>query len=224
MLIAALLLATPASAWQAMTVPGSDTEVSWFHTPVTYDIADDHTLDEASLDALDEAFDAWSSVRGADIAFRGGKVIPRQGLAKMDDAHLVFVDHDFPYGDEVLALAATWADDHTGEMVHFDLSLNGRVPWGTDGEPDRYDLATAVSHELGHVLGLDHTHEVAAVMHADLDLGEVRASLHDDDIAGLRHLYGATDDAVPFGCSTSRVPALGWLLIAPVALLARRRS
>jgi len=219
MLIAALLTPT-ALAWEVMTVPGTDIEVAWYQTPIPYDIAEDEVLDDDSVEAVRASFERWSSVRGADVAFRGGQSVRRPGEAAMDDAQLVFVDHDWPYDDDVLALAATWADEGTGEMVHFDLRLNGHLDWGTDGHPDDYDLGTAVTHEIGHVLGLDHTDEVDAVMFAALEPGVVRSRLHDDDREALRYLYGA--DARPFACQSVGGSA-GWLALSSMLLLWRRQ-
>jgi len=221
MLLIATLLIAPASAWEVMTVPGTDTEVAWYDTPIRYDIADDPTLDGSSVDAIRDAFDSWSGVRGAQVGFEGGRTVRRAGLADLDDAHLVYVDHDWPYDDDVLALAATWADDTSGEVLHFDLRLNGHLSWGTDGEPDRYDLGSAVRHEVGHVLGLDHTAVRDAVMFAELDPGTVHAGLHPDDEDGLRYLY-APEDAVPFACTTAGTSTTGWLL-PPLLLLVRKR-
>ena len=55
---------------------------------------------------------------------------------------------------------------------------------------DSYDLRSNVLHELGHVLGLDHTDKEPAVMLPTLSLGLQRRSPTQDDVDGIRALYG----------------------------------
>jgi len=48
--------------------------------------------------------------------------------------------------------------DRDGEMIEADLELNAAAfPFSDDGAPDKIDLQNTLTHELGHVLGLDHT-------------------------------------------------------------------
>jgi hypothetical protein len=80
---------------------------------------------------------------------------------------------------------------HTGPMgpgtfVHLDASRAWTLEPGASGE--RLDVALA--HELGHVLGLDHTPDPSALMYPDTHLAAPAAS----DRAGLASLYGGGED------------------------------
>ena len=90
--------------------------------------------------------------------------------------------------------------DSTGRMLEADLAINPRVPFSTDGTSNTYDLESTFVHELGHLLGLDHSAVVGASMqpiqgqsYSDPTLTvpafTVR-TLSDDDIAGIRSIYG----------------------------------
>ena len=70
--------------------------------------------------------------------------------------------------------------------IHFDEDEN----WTSNTGPGVNLLAIAL-HEIGLVLGMDHTGVNGVVMHAIAKEGEnaVR-KLHSDDIAGIRELYG----------------------------------
>ncbi len=48
--------------------------------------------------------------------------------------------------------------------------------------PDQYDFETIVLHELGHVLGLGHSHDSDSVMFATLDTGEAKHELVTADL------------------------------------------
>jgi uncharacterized protein YraI len=63
-------------------------------------------------------------------------------------------------------------------------------------------MTTVLLHELGHAIGLDHSHDPNAVMYAEYSGPR---SLTDDDIAGCQSLYGATD--VPTGDGSAGGPA-----------------
>jgi hypothetical protein len=46
-----------------------------------------------------------------------------------------------------------------GEIVETDMEINGAYAFGLEGEADRVDLLSIITHELGHAMGLEHTCE-----------------------------------------------------------------
>ena len=59
-----------------------------------------------------------------------------------------------------------------GRHILLDLDANGSG-WGLshDVDPERYDLLTTLAHELGHILGLDHTDQPGEIMSEELGIG-----------------------------------------------------
>ena len=55
------------------------------------------------------------------------------------------------------------------------------------------DLLTVVMHELGHVLGLNHSTDPTALMFGSIDRScmDGPRGLRPDDIQGIRFIYGA---------------------------------
>lgn len=84
-----------------------------------------------------------------------------------------------------------------GTFVHLDAART----WPAAGADAHGTLASAVAHELGHVLGLDHAEDPDTLMHPDTH----RAAPAAGDWAGLRSLYGGGADG-PGDVFVERLP------------------
>src|SRR5918999_981426 len=92
------------------------------------------------------------------------------------------------------------AQDAVGDGVSLitiaDTGPN-RALFSTDGTQDSYDLESTFVHEIGHMLGLEHSGEVAASMqprqgtNGTYNLPNFTTrTLSSDDVAGVRAIYG----------------------------------
>ena len=88
-------------------------------------------------------------------------------------------------------------DPATGTIMEADVAINPAAQFSTDGTPNTYDLEATLTHEIGHVLGLEHSSEAGAAMQprqGTNGLYEQAAlsprTLSDDDRAGAHALYG----------------------------------
>ncbi|XP_047339781.1 metalloendoproteinase 1-MMP-like [Impatiens glandulifera] len=70
-------------------------------------------------------------------------------------------------------------------LIYFKSS----IPWGDGARPEKMDIESVALHELGHVLGLNHSNVPTAVMYEFTYLGVTKRNLDDDDIAGINALY-----------------------------------
>lgn len=78
---------------------------------------------------------------------------------------------------------------HAGKM-HFD---DAEV-WGLAGSSGQFDTQTVALHEIGHLLGLNHSTVPGAVMFPTY--GGERRALSQDDVAGVHSLYGRRGPAL----------------------------
>jgi hypothetical protein len=99
--------------------------------------------------------------------------------------------------------------DSNGNIVEADIAVNPTVTrldasgqevgsfFSTDGTFGSYDLESTLTHEIGHLLGLEHSGEVAATMqprqgaNGTFNLPNFTPrTLASDDVAGVRAIYG----------------------------------
>jgi hypothetical protein len=116
-----------------------------------------------------------------------------------DNANVVtFIDTkaqwraDFPGKDMAFAVTLITSVVGTGQMVDADIFVNeGFFRFSVTDDPPRMvaDMGSVVTHELGHLLGFDHTDLDESMMYFELMTGLTKRGLHSIDETGLCELY-----------------------------------
>ncbi|KAF9606876.1 hypothetical protein IFM89_029475 [Coptis chinensis] len=72
----------------------------------------------------------------------------------------------------------------TDGRFHYDADEN----WANGPVVGSFDLETVALHEIGHLLGLEHSSVEGAIMYPSIPSG-VKKDLHGDDVQGIKALY-----------------------------------
>lgn len=157
------------------------------------------TLEQATA-VVAQAFEAWSSAacgeggRPSLRAFDQGPVVCGKVQYNKDQANqnvIVFRDDAWPYSasSSTLGITTLTFDTTTGEILGADMEINAtqNLVVGDPVPAGSFDVASIVTHEIGHFLGLAHSADASAVMFAQHKAGA--AHLTRDDADGLCALY-----------------------------------
>lgn len=95
-----------------------------------------------------------------------------------------------------LAFAVVWGvfnvPSPKRELIEWDLVFRDDVPFGANGETDRYDFWSTFAHESGHAAGLAHPSDTCTeeTMYRFASFGLTKKrDLNSGDIAGIAALY-----------------------------------
>ena len=211
MTFAWLLTALPAWAFDALRTPGGRV-VHAPRTPWPVFVQAD-AIDKLSVTKVQAvtlaAIDAWNSVADTRVQLSFGGLVreaPHMGV-------YVWLDRGFTFGNNDGIADTTLEWDDNGGLQVASIALNGvDVQWITgtskapgDARPSA-DLQAALTHQLGHALGLSHTHDSTATMYF---WGTSRAgrTLTSDDARALRFVYPATEVTASTTCDPCRSDA-----------------
>jgi hypothetical protein len=131
------------------------------------DLASEMTSDEV-VGAATAAADAWSqaNISGTFLDVQMNTSLDVTPATGQDNFHdIVFKNPWCDPGDttcqiEALAITSVWAGQTSGTIVDADIEVNAQYDFWTDlvthPATGKQDLQNALTHEMGHLIGLDH--------------------------------------------------------------------
>ncbi len=164
--------------------------------------------------ALQRALDSWSVASGIKflVVTSAGDSISPAGAG--DGVNLITVA---PTSENVAIFAdgnnaartRVHYDQVSGYIGEADIVINpyprsaegGALLFTTDGTPGTYDLQSTFAHEIGHLLGLNHSNVIASTMQETQGLNGTfgmpafdERSLSESDLIAVRTLYGPCEN------------------------------
>jgi hypothetical protein len=205
-----LLLATLAPAWAPYTTSVGAT-VHWDTATFCYEVGDNvpEAWPVADVEALVQgSLEAWTTLACAPKVLRyDGRVDERAvDPATGSGTTLVWIDAaaNWRWSPTAYAMTTLTARRSDGVILDADLEVNvgGHDFSLTDECPvDRVDLRNTLTHEAGHLMGLDHSQEPEATLFGAADPGTTfMRDLSDDDVAGycwLAATFPPTEQVAP---------------------------
>ncbi|MCC7013211.1 MAG: IPT/TIG domain-containing protein [Planctomycetes bacterium] len=184
--------------------PSNGTELYW-QSPgsisiVIQDQGSDDIPNAGHVPALRMAIDEWNDVAGTNAQLIEDS--SSNARARVDwsssTLHTMLFDETnssgyFPIGSGTVAITPV-SFFSNGRISDADVLFNGTgFSFTTSDEPGAFDVADVATHELGHLLGLDHSGSAGATMYPYVSTDvSLHRSLALDDAIGLRSTYSST--------------------------------
>lgn len=111
-----------------------------------------------------ETFERWSKVTHFDFVYKGKHRAGLRKDGKNTVSFLVKWPNEIPIGH--VAYCKNWYD-RKGNIIESDIILNMAIARFTTlrtNKPDSYYIEGVLSHEIGHMIGLDHIKDDTSLM------------------------------------------------------------
>jgi hypothetical protein len=170
--------------------------------------------------AIQHSLDAWKNAANLDFRLTNSDKQNVSPSNEGDGVSLITIAATpenlllFAKNPERLSATTRVFFNKRGVITEADIVLNPYQQFSTDGTFGTFDLESVLTHEIGHLLGLDHSPLISSTMHESYGRNGMfglqnfaARSLSASDIAAVRALYGQTpaDDNC---CSTISGKAL----------------
>lgn len=175
-----------------------------------------HNIPEGFKKPIRSSFDVWASIEGTNLSFSfdaGGAVQPtsRDGINSVSWVTSGWGELSFRPPSRALAVTLSSFDASSGVIRDADIYFNSEnFDWAVVSGPEDdgfIDVQNIATHEIGHLIGLDHSSEnfvesdpelLEATMYYASSAGETsRRTTKTNDENGARGLYPSSATSQP---------------------------
>ena len=159
--------------------------------------------------AARRALARWTSMASVNFAVTWSSTTSVSPASGGDGVSLITIADTFENeafnADSTTGRTRVFFDPETGAITEADVCINPRprsdegadLQFSTDGTPGTYDLEATFTHEIGHLLGLDHSSVLASTMQSRQAFNGTfglpaltERTLSEDDRQRITSLYG----------------------------------
>jgi len=212
LVLLATLLTLPAAPARSYTLqytgPSATLQVKWPTTTINIALSTSLNAPPANIEATPaevvaaarRALNTWAEAAGVQFVVTTSDVL---ALDPNDNVSLITVSPansgQFSCNPIQQGRARTSFDSVSGNIVEGDVAINPNpcLRFSTDGRAGTFDLESTFVHEIGHVLGLEHSGVAGASMQPRQGTNGTYGlpalttrTVSEDDRAGLRAIYG----------------------------------
>ncbi|MBI4871780.1 MAG: matrixin family metalloprotease, partial [Candidatus Riflebacteria bacterium] len=198
LLLLPAILASSAFAWVPSTISTALVQTKWAGGAVSYrynvshgsNITGDNT---AVLNAVLNSFAHWQEVSNTSLTITNAGTTAITQKSSGDGVNAVLFQDSASQGQVGGALAVTFTSFNgvNGNFADADIVFNMSQTFAAGAvTTGRFDLESVLTHEVGHLLGLDHTDLFSSTMFQSTPTAaDSQRTLAADDIAVLRATY-----------------------------------
>ena len=166
--------------------------------------------DSDVVGAVRRALSRWSNVANVNFVVTWSSLTSISPADAGDGINLLTVaataENEAFNSQAMTGRTRVFFDPETGNIAEADISINPRpraddgteLQFSTDGTPGTYDLEATFTHEIGHLLGLDHSAVLSSTMQSRQAFNGTfglpaltERTLSEDDRQKIRSLYGS---------------------------------
>lgn len=200
----AALLALPIAAATRITydVNGKPTPLEWSRSafPLPYEVDQRLLATKPAIGGMiDSAFEAWESLPDVNVQFAPRGVVAAATTGTKNDGRVIVSLADELFKDQGALAMTTYTFDDSGHFIDADIQID---PWLLQGD---FNIDTALRHEVGHVLGLDHSAVLSAVMFPYVTTRDVATAFDSDDRIAIANTYPHADPTLTGATLEGRV-------------------
>lgn len=207
-----LLTANSASAFRRSTTPAGE-PLAWVTNCIDFFIHEDGS-DDINFNAVEaevfSAFNEWEGQNCGDVNFTYSGVTRERRAGYFQNSGninlIVWREgggddlDDWVHDPSIIAVTTNTYCTETnslcpfkGAIIDADIEMNGERFRFTNSRVvalTEFDLGNTLTHEIGHLIGLDHSDDRASTMFASAPPSELsKRTLEEDDIDGLCEIF-----------------------------------